>query len=334
MLMKSLMTATAMCSRRTENMTDNFYVNGSVPPQGSVPINKPFSKDLRTRHSVFAVSDGFGNHDEAGTAAQKALSILKKHHEKLGAVTVEAIGSVVEGYTEEANHFLKSLGTNTGASMAMLVINHGVATALNTGSARVYAFKYGRLNRLTVDDTEAQHLLNIGAIRREEAKDHPSRRNLTGGIGKLNLEQGQKMHMSSPMPVEAGDLFLLCSNGLTDYLSDDRIAYILSLRMRNERLAQRLISEAIARGADDNITVLVVRNGKSGKTPRVPKGIVKAGALVILIAVLAAYLLSRPWGKTQNLPADATPTAEPTPSPVSVLGNGRVINDDEFQLRE
>ena len=334
MLMKSLMTATALCSRRTENMTDNFYVNGSVPPQGSVPTNKPFSKDLRTRHSVFAVSDGFGTPDNAGNAAHKVLSILKKHHEKLGAVTVEAVGSVVESYTEEANHFLQSLQSGAGASLALLVINHGVATALNTGSARVYAYKYGRLNRLTVDDTEAQHLLNIGAIRREEAKDHPTRRNLTSAMGKLNIEAGQKMHMSSPMPVEAGDLFLLCSNGLTDYLSDDRIAYILSLRMSNERLAQRLVSEAIARGADDNITVLVVRNGKSGKAPRVPRGVVKAGILVILFAVLAAYLLSRPWASPKETPATATPTAEPTPSPVSVLGNRGAVNDDGFQLRE
>ncbi len=332
MLTKPFLTATAQCSRRTEYMTDNFYINGSLPPSGSVPNNKPFSKDLRSRLGIFAVSDGFGVPEEAANAAHKALSILKKYHEKMGSVTVEAVGTVVESYAEEANSFMHSLGGDMGASIAMLVINHGVATAINAGSARVYSFKYGRLNRLSVDDTEAQHLLNIGAIRREEAKDHPSRRTLTSAIGRLDAAQGNRLHMSSPTPVENGDIFLLCSNGLTDYISDDRISYILSLHMSNERLAQRLVSEAIARGADDNLSVIVVRSGKSGKPSRVNKGLVKGGILVILLAVLAAYLISRPW-KNNNANAVPDATVSPSPTAASLLSSSSV-NDDEFQLRQ
>ena len=133
MLTKPLLTATAQCSRRTEYMTDNFYINGSLPPSGSVPNNKPYSKDLRSKLGIFAVSDGFGSAEEAANAAHKALSILKKYHEKMGSVTVEAVGTVVESYAEEANSFMHSLGGEIGASIAMLVINHGVATAINTG---------------------------------------------------------------------------------------------------------------------------------------------------------------------------------------------------------
>jgi len=331
-LTKPLLTATAQCSRRTEYMTDNFYINGSLPPSGSVPNNKPYSKDLRSKLGIFAVSDGFGSAEEAANAAHKALSILKKYHEKMGSVTVEAVGTVVESYAEEANSFMHSLGGEIGASIAMLVINHGVATAINTGSARVYSFKYGRLNRLSVDDTEAQHLLNIGAIRREEAKDHPSRRTLTSAIGRLNAAQGNRLHMSSPTPVENGDIFLLCSNGLTDYISDDRISYILSLRMSNERLAQRLISEAVARGADDNLSVIVVRSGKNGKPSKINKGLIKGGVLVILLAVLAAYLISRPWRRNTEVPTPEE-TAVPSPTAASIL-NSSTINEDEFQLRQ
>lgn len=331
---KPLLTATARASRRTETMTDNFYMNGSLPPCGSVPVNKPFSKDIRAKLSVFAVSDGYGSEDTAANAAHKVLSVLKKHHDHLGTVTVEAIHSVIEPFTEEANSFMQSLGTDAGASLAMLVISHGVATALNTGNARVYSFKYGRLNRLTVDDTETQHLLNIGAIRREEAKDHVGRRTLTASIGKLNMQEGQKMHMSSPMPVESGDIFLLCSNGLSDYLSDDRISYILSLRMSNERLAQRLVSEAIARGADDNLTVVIVRSGKNVKPSRVNKGLLKIGVCVILLAILAAYLLSKPWADNAPYPAEETPTVSPSPTPASVLSSAPPVDQGGFELRE
>jgi len=328
---KLFLTATALCSRRTEYMTDNFYINSSLPPSGAVPNNKPFSKDLRSRLGIFAVSDGLGHGGEAADAAHKALSVLKKYHEKMSAVTVEAVGSVVESYAEEANSFMHSLGDGAGASIAMLVINHGVATAINTGSARVYSFKFGRLNRLSVDDTETQHLLNIGAIRREEAMDHPSRRTLTSALGMLNPAQGQRLHMSSPTPVESGDIYLLCSNGLTDYLSDDRISYILSLHMSNERLAQRLVSEAIARGADDNLSVIVVRSGKSGKPSVVNKGLVKGAFLAVLLAVLAALLLARPWKKPASTPIEPSPSPAPSPTAASILS--QESTNDGFELR-
>lgn len=326
MLLKPFLTATAQCSRRTDCMTDNFYMNGTLPPSGNVPNNKPFSKDVRSRFGVFAVSDGFGEGDAAKDAAHKTLSILKKYHEKIGSVTVESVGSVVESYAEEANSFMQSAGQDVGASVAMLIINHGVATAINTGSARVYSFKFGRLNRLSVDDTETQRLLNLGAIRREEAMEHESRRTLTSAIGKLDSLAGHRMHMSSPTPVESGDVYLLCSNGLTDYLSDDRISYILSLHMSNERLAQRLVSEAIARGADDNLSVIIVRNGKNSKPSRVNKGLVKIGLVVILLAVLAAYLLS---GIGKNKTEEPLPTQTPAPSPKATS----ILNADEFQPR-
>ena len=332
LLTKPFLTATAQCSRRKEYMTDNFCVNGALPSLGNVPNNKPYTKDLRTKLGVFAVSDGIGTEEEAPNAAHKALSVLKKYHEKMGSVTVEAVGTVCEAYAEEANSLMHSLGTNVGASVAILVINHGVATAINAGSARVYSFKYGRLNRLSVDDTETQHLLNIGAIRREEAMEHPSRRNLTSAIGFLDASRGNRLHMSSPTPVENGDIFLLCSNGLTDYLSDDRISYILSLHMSNERLAQRLISEAVARGADDNLSVIVVRSGKGTKNQIAHKGLIKGTFLVILLAVLCAFLLSRPWKQKKN-PVTPSDVPEPTPTAASILSSPSV-SDDMFELRQ
>ena len=136
--------------------------------------------------------------------------------------------------------------------------------------------------------------------------------------------------MSSPMPVENGDLFLLCSNGLTDYLSDDRISYILSMHMSNERLAQRLVSEAVARGADDNVSVLIVRNGRNAKPSRINKGLVKGVVLVILLAILAAFLLAKP-ARQNRTPSVPTETAEPTPTAASILNQG--AQNDEFELR-
>jgi len=218
-------------------------------------------------------------------------------------------------------------GGPAGASIAMLIVNHGVATAVNVGSSRVYSFRCGRLSLMSQDDTEATRLLKIGAIRREEAARHPSRSLLTKYIGSAVCGEALEPHISTPTTVERDDVFLICSNGLTDALSEERMSYILSLKMSDERLVQRLVSEAIARGAEDNITVMIVRRGGKKKMPRALKVFLKLAVLVSLAAVLTTFVLSIFRGcsntnispDTQNV-QEAIP--EPTPTPPLIRREG------------
>lgn len=331
MLIKPIISSTVQGAKLQDNMGDSFYMNGLVPSCGQVPINKAISKSSRVKVGVFAVADGFGHGKAAESAAYKTVSLMKKYHDKMSDVSLEAINPIIEGYANEVNGHVGDVGPNAGASFAMLIISQGVATAVNIGNSRIYSFKYGRLNRLSIDDTEAQHLLSVGAIRRDEAKGHPSRSIINKFLGSLPYGTELKPHISSPAPVENGDLFLISSNGLTDYLSDDRISYILSLKMSNERLAQRLISEAVAKGADDNITVMLVRSGRGVKKTRVVNGgLLKAIAVVVLSAVVLAFLVSLLFKDTkapEPITEEQPETVEETPTPTP-------IPDDEFILRQ
>ena len=212
--------------------------------------------------------------------------------------------------------------SSSGASIAMLVMNQGVATAVNVGNARIYSFKYGRLSRLSTDDTEAQRLLSVGAIRADEMSEHPAKNLLTGYLGIASDLSVVAPHYSDPMAIEKGDVFLLCSNGLTDVLSDDRISYIMSVRTTDERMVQRLVSEAVARGADDNVTAMLVRAGSGRKSSKAKKGIAK---LIILIAlVFALVFASVSLFKSCSVSNSESPSApettqEPTPTPEFIL---------------
>ena len=212
--------------------------------------------------------------------------------------------------------------SSSGASIAMLVMNQGVATAVNVGNARIYSFKYGRLSRLSTDDTEAQRLLSVGAIRADEMSEHPAKNLLTGYLGIASDLSVIAPHYSDPMAIEKGDVFLLCSNGLTDVLSDDRISYIMSVRTTDERMVQRLVSEAVARGADDNVTAMLVRAGSGRKSSKAKKGIAK---LIILIAlVFALVFASVSLFKSCSVSNSESPsvpetTQEPTPTPEFIL---------------
>lgn len=332
MFMRSTLNATIRCSKLTDTMSDSFYINGSMPSAGQVPVNKTFFRTVRDKVGIFAISDGFGDSANVGVAAYKTLGLFKKYQSKFASITAENQPKIIEKYLDETNGIINSLGTagpgsSVGSSLAMLIINKGVATAVNVGSSRAYSFKYGRLTRLSCDDTETEHLLSIGAIRREEALGHSSRDLLTNYIGMTSGAPIIKPHISSPQTVEKGDMFLLCSNGLTDVLSDDRIAYILSLRASDDRLVERLINEAKAKGASDNISVVLVRvGGRSNGSRTLKKGTLKAiGLLLALIIVFFAIvkiislIAAPPADPTVPAGETTTQTVAPTPTPEMIL---------------
>ncbi len=332
MFMRSTLNATIRCSKLTDTMSDSFYINGSMPSAGQVPVNKTFFRTVRDKVGIFGISDGFGDSANVSVAAYKTLGLFKKYQSKFAGITAENQPKIIEKYLDEANGIINSLGTAgpgsaVGSSLAMLIINKGVATAVNMGSSRAYSFKYGRLTRLSCDDTETERLLSVGAIRREEALGHPTRDLLTNYVGMTSGAPIIKPHISSPATVEKGDMFLLCSNGLTDVLSDDRIAYILSLRASDDRLVERLINEAKAKGASDNITVVLVRvGGRANSSRGVKKGTLKAVGLLLalllaIIAIVKVVSLMVAPAPGPDTPATDSPTqtVTPTPTPEMIL---------------
>lgn len=320
MFIQPALNVTIRCARLKDIMTDNFYINGAMPAASAVPNNKTFVRSVREKVSVIGLSDGFGDSANAPLAAQKTLNPLKRYQNKFLNVTAENQSKIINSYLEETNSIVNSLGSagpgnSAGSSLAMFVFNNGVASAVNIGSSRAYSFKYGRLNRLSCDDTEAERLLSVGAIRREEVQTHPAKDYLTNYVGMSDDISNIKPHISAPSTIEKGDVYLLCSNGLTDTLTDDRIAHILSLHITDDRMVSRLINEAIAKGADDNISVVLIRVGGKNKLSRRAKKrgfrLVLVLAVIVLLITLAVNLFSSSGGET--------PQASPTPESSSVV---------------
>ncbi len=333
MIKVSKISATLRCTKLTDYMSDNFYINGSCPLEGSVPVDRTVTRSVNGKSGIFAVSNGIGSGINIETAAFKVLSSLKNYQTKLLASTLDDTPSLIEDYLDNANGIVNSLGSvgpggASGASLAMLIINQDVATAVNVGNARVYAYQYGRLNRISEDDTETARLLSVGAIRKEEEMTHESRSLLTKYVG-IVPQGGIKPHYSSPIPINKGDAFLICSNGLTDFLPEERIARIMSLNSPDERLVQRLISEAIVRGADDNVTAMIVRPRKSGFAPnKKSKGILKASLSAVLLAFVIFLLvklisliidIAKPEPAPPTTPPPVTETEEPETEPEMIL---------------
>ena len=145
--------------------------------------------------------------------------------------------------------------TGMGTTLVVAVFSGARALIGHVGDSRCYRWRKGQLSQLTRDHSLLQEQLDAGLLSPQAAQHVPYRNLVTRALGVENevaLDVGE--HVVSP-----GDLFLLCSDGLTDMLPDESIAQLLKNTTPDDNLPQTLVDAANAAGGKDNISVIVVR---------------------------------------------------------------------------
>ncbi|MCI5567476.1 MAG: Stp1/IreP family PP2C-type Ser/Thr phosphatase [Veillonellaceae bacterium] len=205
---------------------------------------------------VFIVADGMGG-PAAGEvasriAAESALDVLKKE-----PVSIDALNDI---FTSANERILEYAGEHTecngmGTTMTVLaVLQDNRYLWAHVGDSRIYRLHAGELSQVTRDDSYVEELVEKGEITHEEARNHPRKNMLTRAVG---VEKSLKAESSSS-EYEAGDIFLLSSDGLTNMVTDDDIQDILSDDSTPDEKVDRLIKMALDAGGRDNISVIVV----------------------------------------------------------------------------
>ncbi|MDQ4070760.1 MAG: Stp1/IreP family PP2C-type Ser/Thr phosphatase, partial [Actinomycetota bacterium] len=208
---------------------------------------------------LFAVADGVGGHQAGEVASQTAVDTLLKTFEE-GEQTTEGLIAAVEA----ANHAVWQLaqgsrekrGMGTTLTALALVRENGeeqLALA-NVGDSRTYLLQQGDLIQLTEDHSLVEELVRDGKLSPDEAQTHPQRSIITRALG---MEPEIEVDSWEIIPFQ-GDRILLCSDGLTNELSDERIASTLRQLADPQEAARDLVRQARAAGGSDNITVVVV----------------------------------------------------------------------------
>jgi len=204
---------------------------------------------------LVAVADGVGG----GPSGEVASEIVIRTLAALDApdasnLSGEALRQAVEaanrGIREaiEADPSLAGMGTTLTAMMA----EGDSLDLVHVGDSRAYAWRDGVLTQLTRDDTYVQGLVDKGVISREEARAHPQRALVTQAVHGAVLNPS--FQVLTPRP---GDRYLLCSDGLSDYVDDEAIAQALREQPELAACAQRLVDLALAAGAPDNVSVIL-----------------------------------------------------------------------------
>ena len=207
--------------------------------------------------SLFAVADGVGGHQAGEVAAQTAVETLQ---ETFTDPTIEGLSSAVQQASEAvwrlAQTASEKRGMGTTLTALALVVQDGDEQLglANVGDSRAYLLQHGQLEQVTEDHSLVEEMVREGKLTRQEAAVHPQRSIITRALG---MEPQIEVDVWQLIPYR-GDRLLLCSDGLTNELSDERIAATLRQLADPTDAARDLVRQARAEGGGDNITVVVI----------------------------------------------------------------------------
>ena len=146
--------------------------------------------------------------------------------------------------------------SDMGTTVVLLIFRDKQPWYCHIGDSRLYRFRGAKLEQISEDHTWIARAIQTGVVNPDEAKSHPWRHMLLQCLGREDL----KSVTAREVEWKAGDRFLICSDGLTEELSDDRIAHQLKSLRNGQQAAQSLIDSAKLRGGRDNITVVIISN--------------------------------------------------------------------------
>lgn len=211
----------------------------------------------RGRIGLWVVADGMGGHQSGDLASRLICQRLAHLADEIPSEALEgAVLDAIEAAHRELRDIAARRGPHVtiGATVLALLIRDGHFATFWAGDSRLYRYRRGRLLQISRDHSHVQDLIESGAISREAAERHPHRNLLTRAIG---VDMPLRLDKATDA-VEAGDTFLLCTDGLFREVPEPTIAALIA-NTAFEQAPMALVQAALDGGGSDNVTVIVVR---------------------------------------------------------------------------
>jgi len=220
------------------------------------------------RPPLFAIADGMGGARAGEVASRLAAAALEDD----GAAAAEPEERVVE-LIQEANRRVferaneDASASGMGTTMTVAIVDGGRVAFGHVGDSRAYLIRDGEMQQLTEDHSLVNELMKSGKLSREEADIHPQRSVITRAVG---TDPDVDVDVFK-IEAHEGDVFLLCSDGLTDMVDDEGILDLVERHHDDlDRAAKSLVSAANRGGGEDNITVIAFTMAADGDTVQMP----------------------------------------------------------------
>lgn len=235
-----------------------------------VGLVRPHNEDfwgLIEGENFFALADGMGGHASGEVAAEMAVTevcdLMREVFADPAAQDrgVEDIADLLSSVIMQANELIFEKGCSSeelhgmGTTLCCLYLHEEGVVHAHVGDSRIYRMRKGQLSLLTQDHSLLREMLDTGELQESEAEEFVYRNILTKAVG-TDPKVTPSVHVD---PLVENDLYLLCSDGLTDLLSKDEIEEIVDRYENLEKCGKSLVAAALEKGGHDNTTVVLVR---------------------------------------------------------------------------
>ena len=239
-----------------QNNEDAFYFNGKHPELKDMDQEATLSEQYDGEQALFAICDGMGGYENGEVASYTAVSRMGELQQKLlSADFPETVGQ----WVDKTNTAVNEAAKNGGCTLALLYFNKDRIHIAHIGDSRIYRYYHGMLSRMTKDHSKLQVLLDAGIITEAEAENYPQRHVITRALGMNEEENGKCMPtIQESALADDQDWYIICSDGVTDMLTDTRIESLLSQAETPADCAEAIYHEALNAGGKDNTSVIVI----------------------------------------------------------------------------
>lgn len=226
---------------RSQNQ-DNVY--GTLNPTGGLP-------------NLFLVADGMGGHNAGDYASQRAIELVL---ESMTLSLEKEPVRILRDAITKANQILYQEASNTreksgmGTTFVAAVIEREKLLVANVGDSRLYVLHDQQLRQVTLDHSLVEEMVRTGSMSSEAAYHHPKKHMITRAVG---AEADVDIDFFD-VPLSGDEMILMCSDGLSNMVEDEKIRALLLAEGTTEQRAESLVQAANQKGGSDNITVIVI----------------------------------------------------------------------------
>lgn len=210
--------------------------------------------------NLFIVADGMGGHNAGDYASRLAVETIveeaavsaERKPEAVLRIAIEKANAMVKRSAEKAPE-LEGMGTTVVAASC----EGRTLSVANVGDSRLYVVGAHEIRQITRDHSWVEDMVRSGGMAREEARNHPDKNIITRAIGAENSVKADFFSVT----LREGDMILMCTDGLTNMLSDEEIRMVLDGARDIVEKAEELVRRANENGGRDNISVILIEPG-------------------------------------------------------------------------